>query len=137
MTRRNTLPKITNSSDIAANMAVSLECTLCFGLATAVSVFPSEEFEEKVGLYCNGTIMFKEVCEQLASKHEQSLKTISGPADAWSTCHTLALCHSSHIRHFTEYINESSDYSNLLSLTKNLVKGVINDQLKSADKDMK
>ncbi len=137
MTRHNSLPKISNSSDIAAHMAASLECTLCFGLSTAVSVYPSEQFEEKVGLYCNGTILFKEICEELASKHEQSLKSISGPSNAWSTCHTLGLCHSSHLRHFAGYINDSSGYSSFLGVAKSLVKGVINDQLKSADKGMK
>ncbi len=137
MTHHNSLPKITNSSDLAPSMSASLECTLCFGLSTAVSVYPSEDFEEKIGLYCNGTIMFKEVCEQLASKHEQSLRTVSAPDGAWPMCHTLGLCHSSHRGHFSEYMNESSGYSQALSLPKSLVKGVINDQLKSADKGMK
>ncbi len=101
-------PVISNSTEHHGSMADGLECTLCFGLATAMAVAPGDRSQPKMEAYCNGTMLFKRYCRNIWNRHAQQFTSVGSTSEAATLCSTLGFCGAGHLAAIQDHFSDKS-----------------------------
>ena len=103
----------------------SADCSICFGLSTAVAYKNSDvSVDMQVETYCNGTILFKDHCMHMAAQMNEQLHSAGQPSDAWKICAAFGFCTSAHYAIFETYIADE-ETNGPFSMGINLIRGAM------------